>query len=159
MGTSIREHWSRDAQGCTESIMVGEVSEGVGEVMHMVGGGQRRSAHGQKGSEGVGQASERLWNRHRGCLRCWELDKVRMAHDSTSPFTSKLLQGQYAVNAMVGVETKAEDKVSCDAKVQDKRELQSDTRSCNMGVPNVADMQSDRGSCNLMDPRERWTRV
>jgi hypothetical protein len=38
MGASISEHWSRDAQGCTESIMVGEVSEGVREVMHMVGG-------------------------------------------------------------------------------------------------------------------------
>jgi hypothetical protein len=56
MGATIRECWIRDAQGCTESIMVGEVSEEVGEVMHMAGGGQGRSAHGQKGSEGVGEA-------------------------------------------------------------------------------------------------------
>jgi hypothetical protein len=49
--------------------------------VHMVGGGQGRSAHGQKGSEGVGEASERLWNHHRGCQRHWELGQVRMAHD------------------------------------------------------------------------------
>jgi hypothetical protein len=46
MGAGIREHWSRDAQHCTEPIMVGEVLEGVGEGMQMVGGGQGRSAHG-----------------------------------------------------------------------------------------------------------------
>jgi hypothetical protein len=92
MGASVREHRSRDAQGCTESIMVGEVSEGVGEVMHMVRGGQGRSAHGRKGLEGVGEVSERLWNRHRGCLRHWELDQVRLAHDMTVMAMTEIIE-------------------------------------------------------------------
>jgi hypothetical protein len=50
MGESIRERRSRGAQGCTESIMVGEVSEGVGEGLHMVKGGLGRVAHSRKGS-------------------------------------------------------------------------------------------------------------
>jgi hypothetical protein len=83
MGAGVREHQSMDAQGCTEPTMVGEVLEGVREGMHMVGGGQGRSAHGQRGLKRVGEASDRLWNHHRGCLRHWELDQVGMAHDSS----------------------------------------------------------------------------
>jgi hypothetical protein len=83
MGEGIREHQSMDAQGCKELIMVGEKLEGVGEGMHMVGGGQGRSAHAQRGSKRVGEVLERLWNCYRGCLRHWELDQVGMAHDSS----------------------------------------------------------------------------
>jgi hypothetical protein len=53
MGESIREHRSRDAQGCTESIMVGEVSERVREGLHMVRGGWRGSGKECTWSEGV----------------------------------------------------------------------------------------------------------
>jgi hypothetical protein len=82
MGEGIREHQSMDAQGCTEPTMVGEESEGVREGMHMVGGGQGRSAHGQRGSKRVGKVLERLCNHYRGCPRCWELDQVGIAHNN-----------------------------------------------------------------------------
>jgi hypothetical protein len=63
MGASVGECWSRGAQGCTESIMVGEVSEGVGEVMHMVGGSGKECTWSEwvgRGRRGIGEAMELL---------------------------------------------------------------------------------------------------